>query len=87
MKSPTHFQKDSLPKPDKKLDAVGLICPEPVMLLHNAVRDAETGQVIEVKATDPSTLRDIPKFCEFLGHQLLIQIEENELLVFYIQKG
>lgn len=45
------------------------------MLLHKAVREAEAGEVIEVLATDPSTQRDIPKFCQFLGHELLEQCE------------
>lgn len=56
---------------DSILDTTGLLCPEPVMMLHNAVRDANSGDVIEVIATDPSTERDIPKFCQFLGHELL----------------
>ncbi len=60
---------------DKVLDATGLYCPEPVMLLHNIVRDMEPGQVVQVLATDPSTQRDIPKFCNFLGHELLQQDE------------
>ena len=28
---------------DAELDARGLFCPEPVMMLHNAVRDATSG--------------------------------------------
>lgn len=43
------------------------------MLLHNKIRDMEVGQVVQVLATDPSTQRDIPKFCTFLGHELLQQ--------------
>ncbi|PLW68808.1 sulfurtransferase TusA [Pseudohalioglobus lutimaris] len=58
---------------DHILDAKGLFCPEPVMLLHNVVRDMATGEVVQVLATDPSTQRDIPKFCQFLGHELLQQ--------------
>ena len=58
---------------DHILDATGLYCPEPVMLLHNLIRDIATGEVIEILATDPSTQRDIPKFCTFLGHELLAQ--------------
>ena len=54
-----------------RLDARGLYCPEPVMLLHNAVRDIPSGELLEVLATDPSTRRDIPRFCEFLGHELV----------------
>lgn len=55
------------------LDARGLRCPEPVMMLHNKVRDMAAGDLLEVVATDPSTQRDIPKFCRFLGHELLVQ--------------
>lgn len=77
------------------VNAKGLICPEPVMMLHSAVRDAGPGDVIEVLATDPTTRRDIQQFCDFLGHGLLevkeefIQeegAEEQVLLRFYIEK-
>jgi len=37
--------------------ACGLFCPEPVMMLHNKVRDMQAGDVLEVLATDPSTTR------------------------------
>ncbi len=60
-------------KPDHILDASGLFCPEPVMLLHNKIRDIAAGEILQVLATDPSTERDIPKFCHFLGHELLAQ--------------
>lgn len=69
------------------LDTCGLFCPEPVMLLHNKVRDVEAGAVIEVIATDPSTLRDIPKFCSFLNHQLLEQRESDQKYYYYIRKS
>lgn len=59
-------------KPDHILDATGLYCPEPVMLLHNIIRDIAVGETVQVLATDPSTERDIPKFCLFLGHELLL---------------
>lgn len=62
-------------KPDHILDATGLFCPEPVMLLHNKIRDIAPGEVLQVLATDPSTRRDIPKFCHFLGHEL-VQLDE-----------
>lgn len=55
------------------LDTQGLICPEPVMMLHRVIRKAEGGEVIEILATDPATTRDIPNFCRHLGHELLSQ--------------
>ena len=55
------------------LDTQGLICPEPVMMLHRIIRKAEAGAVIEILATDPATTRDIPNFCRHLGHELVQQ--------------
>jgi tRNA 2-thiouridine synthesizing protein A len=72
---------------DKSLDASGLLCPEPVMMLHKVMREAATGHVVEVIATDPSTLRDIPKFCLFLGHDLIEQTETEQQYFFYIRKN
>lgn len=61
------------------LDTQGLICPEPVMMLHKTIRRADSGDIIEVLATDPATTRDIPNFCRHLGHELLTQetVAEN----------
>jgi tRNA 2-thiouridine synthesizing protein A len=64
--------------PDHILDASGLFCPEPVMLLHNKIRDMSVGETVQVLCTDPSTQRDIPKFCHFLGHELLARDELGE---------
>lgn len=72
---------------DKSLDASGLLCPEPVMMLHKIMREATQGNIVEVIATDPSTMRDIPKFCLFLGHELLEQKETNTQYFFYIRKN
>ncbi|MCL5427315.1 sulfurtransferase TusA [Halomonas sp. NPDC076908] len=63
----------TLPTYDVLLDTTGLYCPEPIMLMHNKVRDMSTGQVLKVVATDPATTRDVPKFCQFLGHELIEQ--------------
>ncbi|KAA1188114.1 sulfurtransferase TusA [Pseudohalioglobus sediminis] len=73
-------------KPDHILDATGLFCPEPVMLLHNTIRDMAVGEVVQVLATDPSTQRDIPKFCRFLGHELLQQKEVEGQFHYWLRK-
>jgi len=72
---------------DHEMDVTGLFCPEPVMMLHNKIRDIGSGEVLEVLATDPSTQRDIPKFCHFLGHELLDQGERDNLFFYHIRKG
>lgn len=72
---------------DERLDASGLFCPEPVMLLHNKVREVNAGTLLEIIATDPSTQRDIPKFCVFLGHELVAEHMVNDRYHYYIRKS
>lgn len=70
------------------LDAQGLFCPEPVMLLHKMVRSMQVGELLDVLATDPSTQRDIAKFCQFLGHDLIRQETRDDSVFYYvIRKG
>lgn len=57
------------------------------MMLHNKVRDMAAGDLLEVVATDPSTERDIPKFCQFLGHQLVENQQREDRFYYLIRKG
>ncbi|MBW6391769.1 MULTISPECIES: sulfurtransferase TusA [Halomonadaceae] len=70
-----------------ELDTTGLYCPEPIMLMHNKVRDMKAGEVLKVVATDPATTRDVPKFCSFLGHELLSQQESDGHYLYFIRLG
>lgn len=83
----SHLKEETAATVDSLLDATGLLCPEPVMLLHNAMRDLEEGQVLKVRATDPSTRRDIPRFCVFLNHRLMASTETGGEFHFLIRKG
>jgi tRNA 2-thiouridine synthesizing protein A len=76
----------SKPVADRTLDAKGLNCPEPVMLLHVAIDEIATGAILHVLATDPTTCRDIPQFCAFLGHTLLEQQIEHSPYEYWIKK-
>ena len=69
-----------------KVDAKGLLCPEPIMMLHRAIQEVSQGEKIELYATDPSTERDIDRFCNFLGHNLLKKKTTSEPFYFLIEK-
>ncbi len=71
----------------EELDACGLYCPEPVMLLHNKIRDLAPGSLLRLLATDPSTTRDVPKFCLYLGHELLESSETGDKYQYLIRKS
>ena len=74
-------------EPQESIDAIGLNCPEPVMLLHAAMRRLQSGQELTLCATDPSTERDVPNFCEFLGHALLVARREGDEFHYRIRKA
>ncbi len=74
-------------EPQESIDAIGLNCPEPVMLLHAAMRRLQSGQELTLPATDPSTERDVPNFCEFLGHALLVARREGDEFHYRIRKA
>ena len=67
------------------LDTTGLVCPEPVMMLHSKVRKLVQGDLLKIIATDPSTERDIPKFCGFLGHELVDQKKDKSSYFYWIR--
>jgi len=70
-----------------KLDTLGLYCPEPIMMLHSKVSEMATGEQVQVIASDPATQRDIPKFCQFLGHELVSQEEIDQKFFYVIKKN
>lgn len=61
-----------------QLNTRGLYCPDPIMMLRQAVRKIASGEIVEVFATDPSTSWDIPRFCIHMGHEILLQEEVTD---------
>ena len=72
---------------DFRVDAVGLKCPEPLMIVRNRVRGMEAGETVAIEATDPSTVRDFVNFCRFMGHVLERNEQVGERFHFVIRKG
>lgn len=69
------------------LDATGLRCPEPVMMVRLTLRKMAAGEILHVLADDPSTTRDIPKFCTFMSHELVRAQTESIPFQYWIRKG
>ncbi|WP_432447812.1 sulfurtransferase TusA family protein [Aliiroseovarius marinus] len=53
---------------DDDLDAIGLLCPLPVLKARKRLKSLEKGQVLRLQATDPAALIDVPHFCAEQGH-------------------
>lgn len=71
---------------DQSLDTLGLKCPEPVMLVRAQIRRMAIGQILEVIADDPATTRDIPSFCRFMDHELVLAETATMPYRYYIRK-
>ena len=73
---------------NKQLDARGLTCPLPVLKLRKALKDMQAGQTIEMLATDPGALEDVPQFCQVAGCELLeTATDDANIHRFVIRKG
>ena len=70
-----------------ELDAIGLRCPEPVMMVRKKVRLMADGETLLVSADDPSTTRDFPSFCRFMDHTLVASETEQAPYRYLIRKG
>ena len=72
---------------DHQLDAMGLRCPEPVMMVRKTVRKMNDGETLLILADDPATTRDIPGFCLFMEHRLLASDTEHLPYRYLLKKG
>lgn len=72
---------------DKAINICGLRCPEPIMVVRRTLRLMTKGQMLSVIADDPTTMRDIPGMCQFMGHILLAQVTEYLPYRYLLRKG
>jgi tRNA 2-thiouridine synthesizing protein A len=73
-------------KIDKKLDCVGLYCPEPVFNTRLAIDEMEIGETIEVSADDPAAESDIHNLVKHLGQEIISTTKDGSTLKIVIKK-
>jgi TusA-related sulfurtransferase len=74
-------------KPNRILDCRGQFCPAPVLRARAEIDHLESGQVLQVVASDPASREDISRWAKRTGHQLLELREDAGELTFLIRKG
>jgi len=55
----------------EQLDTRGLICPLPVIRTQDRIKKLAPGTLLDVVATDPGALHDIPAWCRVHGHEIV----------------
>ncbi|KAA0446021.1 MAG: sulfurtransferase TusA family protein [Candidatus Thioglobus sp.] len=69
-----------------KIDAKKLLCPMPVIRLGEMIDKITVGDKIEIIATDPGVLYDIPAWCKVHGHKVLKIDEKNDEIILLVEK-
>ena len=72
---------------DSVLDCRGLTCPEPILRSRKAMNELETGQVLKMTSSDPTTLKDIDSWAKRTGNTVLHIDRGDEENTFYIRRG
>lgn len=72
---------------DRTFDATGMRCPIPVLRASKELRAMDTGQILEVKATDGQAPRDFKDFCHEAGHEILLNEDRGDHYLIVIKKG
>ncbi|WP_247744865.1 sulfurtransferase TusA family protein [Shimia sp. R11_0] len=72
---------------DLEIDALGLLCPLPVLRLRKRMEPLQSGAEVRLIADDPAAIVDVPHFCNESGHSFIGMTEKNGQLEFTIRKG
>ena len=73
-------------RPDVVLDCVGLACPMPIFKTANAIKQMQSGQVLEVQSDDDGIVKDMPAWCNKTGHEYIGLIKEGDEYHAYLKK-
>jgi len=71
---------------DNDLDALGLLCPLPVLKARKRLAGLKAGQVLRMQADDPAAVIDVPHFCIESGHDLIATQNAATHQIYFIRK-
>ena len=71
---------------NKEIDTRGLNCPLPILKAKKALSEMQTGDVLKVVATDPSSTRDFQAFARQTGNEVLEQSQDGVEYTHYLRR-
>ena len=72
--------------PAHTLNIKGLICPMPLTWAKSQLDSLKPGEVLEVLATDPSTVSNFEAFTRTTGHELVEWTEDDGVFRLLVRK-
>lgn len=61
------------------INAKNLACPMPLLKLKVALKKMQINHSIYITTTDPNSQHDIGAFCQYMGYDLLIFVDSNNI--------
>ena len=71
----------------EEIDALGLLCPLPVLKLRKRLKALAPGECIRLLADDPAAIVDVPHFCAESGHELVETGESGAAQSYVVRKA
>ena len=68
------------------LDARGLKCPMPIVKTAQAIKTVESGQLLEVLATDPGSVADFSAWSRSTGNELVENTIQDGVYRFVLRR-
>ena len=68
------------------VDAKGQACPGPLVSLARELKDAKSGDLFELLATDQGSKSDVPSWAELSGNELLEAGETDGVYRYVVRK-
>ncbi|HKY51026.1 MAG TPA: sulfurtransferase TusA family protein [Candidatus Limnocylindria bacterium] len=69
----------------RTLDCKGLSCPLPIVKTAQAIRSMSAGDLIEVLATDPGSVKDFAAWAKVTGNEL-VQADQTDAVFRFVLK-
>ncbi len=70
-----------------ELDAIGLLCPLPVLKARKRMQALAVGETLVVHTDDPAAVIDMPHYCYESGHELVDQAQNGDVMVWTLRKA
>jgi len=70
----------------QQLDARGLNCPMPIVRTAQAIKGLASGELLEVLATDPGSVKDFAAWSRTTGNELVEQTVDGGVFRFVLRR-
>ena len=70
----------------RTLDAKGLSCPLPIVKTAQSMKELASGQLLEVLATDPGSVKDFAAWSKSTGNEVVEQTQDGGVFRFVLRK-